>query len=123
LNFQNDNNTYWQVLPRIQRFHTPNSLPVLFKFCPSATTIQKSSFLTAIKELKSLPSILDNRLIVGGPSATDPIEKSKGFDYALLSFHRDREALEEYQASKEHKEYDSSVYDGLEADETLNVES
>jgi hypothetical protein len=31
--------------------------------------------------------------------------------------------LEEYQASKEHKEYDSSVYDGLEADEILNVES
>ncbi|KAH8787105.1 stress responsive A/B barrel domain-containing protein [Hyaloscypha sp. PMI_1271] len=77
---------------------------VIFKFCPSTTTIQKSSFLTAIKELKSLPSVLDNRLIVGGPSVTDPIEKSKGFDYALLSFHRDREALGEYQASKEHEE-------------------
>jgi hypothetical protein len=103
--------------------YTPNSLPVIFKFCPSTTTIQKSSFLTAIKELKSLPSVLDNRLIVGGPSVTDPIGKSKGFDYALLSFHRDREALGEYQASKEHEEYDPSVYNGLEADETLNVES
>jgi len=41
-------------------------------------------------------------LIVGGPSITDPIERSQGFEIALLSYHRDREALAEYQASKEH---------------------
>jgi hypothetical protein len=81
-----------------------NRLIVLFKFLPSTTATQKSSFLTAIKTLKSLPSVLDNRLIVGGPSVTDPIEKSKGFEYALVSFHRDREALEEYQASREHEQ-------------------
>lgn len=84
--------------------NTSNHHPVLFKFLTSTTTEQKSSFQTAIKTLKSLPSVLDNRLIVGGPSVTDPIEKSKGFEYALVSFHRDREALEEYQASKEHEE-------------------
>jgi hypothetical protein len=62
---------------------------------------QKLCFLSEIKTLKSLPSVLDNRLIVGGPSITDPIEKSKGFEYALLSFYRKREALEDYQASME----------------------
>ena len=77
---------------------------VLFKFIPSTTAEQKASFLSAIKSLKSLPCVLDNRLVVGGPSVTDPIEKSKGFEYALLSFHRDRDALEEYQASKEHEQ-------------------
>ncbi|KAN0090311.1 hypothetical protein V8E51_018890 [Hyaloscypha variabilis] len=56
---------------------------VLFKFLPSTTSSQKSCFLTAIKSLKSLPCVLDNRLIVGGPSVTDPIGKSKGFEYAL----------------------------------------
>lgn len=62
---------------------------------------QKLCFLSEIKTLKSLPSVLDNRLIAGGPSITDPIEKSKGFEYVLLSFHREREALEDYQASTE----------------------
>lgn len=47
----------------------------------------------------------DNRLLVGGPSITDPIERSKGFQYALLSYHHDHEALSAYQASKEHHEY------------------
>jgi hypothetical protein len=45
-----------------------------------------------------------NRLLVGGPSITDPIERSKGFQYALLSYYHDREALAAYQASKEHHE-------------------
>jgi hypothetical protein len=55
--------------------------------------------------LKSLPCVQDGRLIVGGPSITDPIEKSKGFEFALVSYHRDGEALAEYQASKEHERY------------------
>lgn len=55
-----------------------------------------------LKKLKNLPCVLNNRLIVGGPSVTDPIERSKGFEFALLSYHRDRAALDEYQASKEH---------------------
>jgi hypothetical protein len=49
--------------------------------------------------------VKDNRLLVGGPSIADPIERSKGFQYALLSYHHDREALSAYQASKEHHEY------------------
>lgn len=47
--------------------------------------------------------------MVGGPSITKPIERSKGFQYCLLSFHKDRAALDEYQASKEHHEYVPAV--------------
>lgn len=49
--------------------------------------------------------MLHQRLTVGGPSITDPIEKSKGFHFALVSYHKDRQALEEYQASPEHHKY------------------
>lgn len=58
-----------------------------------------------LKKLKNLSCVKDNRLIIGGPSVTDPIERSKGFEFALLSFHENRAALEEYQASKEHTWY------------------
>ncbi|THW81746.1 hypothetical protein D6D17_09572 [Aureobasidium pullulans] len=37
-----------------------------------------------------------------GNEHADPIERSKGFQFALLSFHEDRAALEEYQKSDEH---------------------
>ncbi|PQM43873.1 hypothetical protein VE01_10769 [Pseudogymnoascus verrucosus] len=75
---------------------------VLFKFRPDVSAAHKSLFVSELKTLKSLPCVQDGRLIVGGPSITDPIERSKGFEFALLSYHRDREALAEYQASKEH---------------------
>ena len=78
---------------------------VLFKFRSSVSAAHKSLFVSELKTLKSLPSVQDGRLIVGGPSITDPIEKSKGFEFALLSYHRDREALAEYQASQEHHRY------------------
>lgn len=65
----------------------------------------KSLFVSQLKTLKSLPCVQDGRLIVGGPSITDPIERSKGFEIALVSYHRDREALTEYQTSKEHHRY------------------
>lgn len=45
------------------------------------------------------------RLLVGGPSVTDPIERSKGFQISLISFHENLEALSEYQASPEHHKY------------------
>ncbi|EHK23152.1 uncharacterized protein TRIVIDRAFT_150984, partial [Trichoderma virens Gv29-8] len=75
---------------------------VLFKFRPDVSSAHKSKFVSELKTLKTLPCVLDGRLIVGGPSITDPIERSKGFEFALLSYHRNREALAEYQASKEH---------------------
>ncbi|OAL47007.1 stress responsive A/B barrel domain-containing protein [Pyrenochaeta sp. DS3sAY3a] len=75
---------------------------VLFQFQPLVSEAHKATFVKHLKELKHLPCVLDNRLLVGGPSITDPIERSKGYEFALLSFHRDRKALEEYQASKEH---------------------
>ena len=78
---------------------------VFFKFKPDVTAEHKAIFVEELKKLKNLPCVLNNRLIVGGPSVTDPIERSKGFEFALLSYHRDRAALEEYQASKEHTWY------------------
>jgi hypothetical protein len=42
-------------------------------------------------------------------SVTEPIEKSKGFEYALVSYHEDREALAQYQASAEHERYVTSL--------------
>ncbi|KAL5392151.1 hypothetical protein DPSP01_000671 [Paraphaeosphaeria sporulosa] len=75
---------------------------VLFKFLPSVSKAHKETFVTQLKTLKSLPCVLNGRLVVGGPSITDPIERSKGYELSLVSFHRDRKALEEYQASDEH---------------------
>jgi hypothetical protein len=86
-------------LPRNQL--TPK---VLFKFLPSVPQSHLDLFATTLATLKNLPSVKDNRLIVGGPSITEPAERSKGFQYALLSYHKDREALEEYQASDRHHE-------------------
>ena len=82
---------------------------VLFKFKPTVSLAHKNTFVTQLKALKKLSCVLDNRLIVGGPSITQPIDKSKGYEFALLSFHQDREALEEYQASSEHKRYEAST--------------
>ncbi|KAI8275546.1 D-alanine--D-alanine ligase [Colletotrichum sp. SAR11_57] len=75
---------------------------VLFKFRPEVTKEHKETFVRELKKLKNLSCVKDNRLIVGGPSVTDPIERSKGFEFALLSYHENRAALDEYQASKEH---------------------
>lgn len=75
---------------------------VMFKFKPEVTQEHKDTFVRELKKLKNLPCVKDGRLLVGGPSVTDPIERSKGFEYALVSFHENLAALEEYQESKEH---------------------
>lgn len=75
---------------------------VMFKFKPEVTQEHKDTFVRELKKLKNLSCVKDGRLLVGGPSVTDPIERSKGFEYALVSFHENLAALEEYQASKEH---------------------
>ncbi|KAI1387028.1 uncharacterized protein F4822DRAFT_431896 [Hypoxylon trugodes] len=75
---------------------------VFFRFRPEVTQEHKDTFVRELKKLKNLPCVKDNRLIVGGPSITDPIERSKGFEFALVSYHHDRAALDAYQASKEH---------------------
>lgn len=80
---------------------------VLFKFQADVTQEHKDTFVRELKKLKSLSCVKDGRLVVGGPSITDPIEKSKGFEYCLVSYHHDRAALDEYQASKEHHEVTS----------------
>jgi hypothetical protein len=81
---------------------TANKNKVFFRFRSDVTEEHKETFVRELKKLKSLPCVKDNRLIVGGPSVTDPIERSKDFQFALISYHQDRAALDEYQASKEH---------------------
>lgn len=74
----------------------------MFKFRPEVTAEHRATFVMELKKLRELDYVKGNRLIVGGPSVTDLIERSKGLHYALLSFHQDRKALDAYQASKEH---------------------
>lgn len=95
----------------LERSADPVLVPaVLFKFRPDVSEEHKETFVRELKTLKSLPCVKDHRLIVGGPSVTDPIERSKGYQFSLLSFHQDRKALEEYQASAEHHRYASSSH-------------
>ncbi|KAI0521549.1 stress responsive A/B barrel domain protein [Xylaria bambusicola] len=75
---------------------------VLFKFRADVSNAHKDEFVTELRKLKNLPCVMNSRFVVGGPSITDPIERSQGFQYALVSHHKDREALAEYQASDEH---------------------
>ena len=74
----------------------------MFKFRSDVSTETKDTFLQELRKLKELESVKAQRLVVGGPSLTDPIERSKGFELAILSLHEDLAALERYQASKEH---------------------
>ncbi len=67
---------------------------------PGSARVRK--ILRELRKLKELESVKAQRLVVGGPSLTDPIERSKGFELAILSLHEDLAALERYQASKEH---------------------
>ncbi|KAI0445796.1 stress responsive A/B barrel domain protein [Xylaria telfairii] len=89
---------------------------VLFKFKPEVTKEQGDEFIREVKSLKNLPCVKDGRLIVGGPSLTDPIELSKGHQYACLSYHENLAALEEYQTSKEKSRDNLSFKDPLDYD-------
>jgi hypothetical protein len=82
--------------------HVANRELVLFKFRPDVSQEHKDHFVAELKKLKNLACVHDAQLTVGGPSITDPIERSKGYEFALVSRHKDRAALAEYQASKEH---------------------
>lgn len=82
---------------------------VLFKFRQDATAELKETFVRELKQLRHLPSVLNQSLVVGGPSVTDSIERSKGYHYALVSYHKDKAALEAYQASSEHHRQVSST--------------
>ncbi|KAJ5359343.1 uncharacterized protein N7496_011756 [Penicillium cataractarum] len=76
---------------------------VLFKFQPETSPTIREKFITELKTLKNLHCVQSQRLVVGGPSITDPASKSKGFQYALVSYHENRAALDAYQASSEHE--------------------
>lgn len=86
----------------LPRWYCSNVFTVFFKFRAEVTDEHKQKFVTELKKLKSLSCVKEQRLVVGGASITDPIERSKGFEFALLSFHEDKAALEEYQKSDEH---------------------
>ncbi|KAJ5178899.1 stress responsive a b barrel domain protein [Penicillium capsulatum] len=75
---------------------------VLLKFRAEVTQEHKTAFVKELKTLKNLACVKEGRLLVGGPSVTNPIERSKGFEYALVSYHETRAALDEYQYCKEH---------------------
>ena len=79
-----------------------DQLAVLFKFRPDVDESHRQTFVKELKALKTLSCVKDQRLVVGGPSITDPIARSKGFQICLLSFHPNPAALAEYQASSEH---------------------
>jgi len=78
---------------------------VLFKFLPTTTASQKSTLTSEVKKLKTLPYVKDHRLIVGGPSISQPQSASAGFEIALVSFHESREMLERYQGCVEHHHF------------------
>lgn len=77
----------------------------MFKFRPEVPQEHKDTFLCELRKLKELDCVKGQRLVVGGPSLTQPIERSKGFEIALLSFHENLAELERYQTSKEHHWY------------------
>lgn len=83
----------------------------MFRFRPEVTQEHKNTFQRELKKLKSLSCVKDHRLLVGGPSVTDPISRSQGYHYCLVSYHHNLKALEEYQASNEHHEYVSFSMD------------
>ncbi|KAJ5491282.1 hypothetical protein N7539_002849, partial [Penicillium diatomitis] len=82
----------------------------LFKFRPETQISTREKFVTELKTLKYLPCVKDQRLIVRGPSITDPASKSKGFQHALVGYHDDQVALDMYQASPEHARVTSQYF-------------
>ena len=84
---------------------------VLFKFKPDTSAEVLDTFVTELRKLKHLPCVHNERLVVGGPSITTPISRSKGYNFCLVSYHKDRAALDEYQASAEHHQY--GLYDSI----------
>ncbi|KAF5244213.1 hypothetical protein FANTH_7825 [Fusarium anthophilum] len=49
---------------------------VLFKFRSDVDESHRETFVKELKTLKTLPCVKDERLIVGGPSITDPIART-----------------------------------------------
>ncbi|CAF3471595.1 unnamed protein product [Fusarium graminearum] len=89
-------------MPLKPHLTTPSNCPVLFKFRADVDEAHRQTFINELKTLKTLSCVKDQRLVVGGPSITDPIARSKGYQICLLSFHPSPSALAEYQASSEH---------------------
>ncbi|KAH9893017.1 stress responsive A/B barrel domain protein [Xylariomycetidae sp. FL2044] len=81
---------------------------VLFKFREGVSEAVKQTFATELRKLKSLPSIQNQRLWVA--SVITPVDRSKGFQYKLVSFHKDQSALDEYIKSDAHLNFNKEHF-------------
>lgn len=94
-----------QSTPPEGRRSTQLTCSVLFKFRTDVDAAHKAKFVDELKTLRELSCVRNRQLFVGGPSITTPAEKSKGFEFSLVSFHSSPEALAAYQASEEHERF------------------
>ncbi|KAJ5365281.1 stress responsive A/B barrel domain protein [Penicillium concentricum] len=83
---------------------------VLIKFRPEVAQEHKDNVIREIQKMKEMNSIKGRSLVVGA-SITVPMERSKGFEIALVSFHENKTELEKYRNSEEHHRITStSIY-------------
>ncbi|KAI0975856.1 stress responsive A/B barrel domain protein [Xylaria arbuscula] len=73
---------------------------VIGKLKSWVTQEQSDHFILGLKSLKTLPCVKDGRVLVGGPSLTEPIEQSRGLQHAFVSYHENMDALNDYQVAK-----------------------
>lgn len=81
----------------------------MITFKPEVTDEQKEQFKRDLREAaKTFPSVIDGRLIGGGPSVAQPYAMSStSFDVASVSYHTGKEELSAYYASEEYKQYET----------------
>ena len=78
----------------------------MLKFKEEVTQEKKDEVVREHKALKNSPFVKGGRAILGGPSVTDDIKFSKGFDIAFVSYHEDLEGLRQYRSTDKYNEYD-----------------
>ncbi len=81
---------------------------VMFRFKTEVDQETRATVIAAAKEMKHLDSVMGHKLLVGSPSVTNPLTMSQGYDFALVSYHNDLEALTAYQKSPRHQHLVSS---------------
>jgi hypothetical protein len=74
----------------------------MLRFKPGVTQEHRDTFVREFKMCKNLPGVRGGRAIMSGPSLTDPVALSKGFEYAFVSYHDNLAALKEYQSCEDH---------------------
>ncbi|KAE8350012.1 hypothetical protein BDV28DRAFT_139960 [Aspergillus coremiiformis] len=74
---------------------------VLIKFRPGVAQEHKDTVIQELNKMKEMDCVKHHRLVVG-TSITVPVERSKGFEIALVSFHENAIELDKYRNSEEH---------------------